>query len=190
MNTQFSPANAAARNALHELGKLSLLEQAAAARIMVEIGGVKTFWHRGLAPVPPYIQLVHDDEDILLVWNEADSSLHIFRRTDAEPRFTRVQVIAKHSQIFAQLPRYAFVPGRCQHLASLAQLVTLRNLLGLEPSTPIPDLHIASATRLIGSIVLEPLLTRLFGTGTGVRADAGVEAMIHSKAAPAAGAAL
>ena len=178
----------AARQALHEIGKLSPGEQCDAARDVVEIGGVKTFWSRGLAAVPPFIQLSRGDEQLLLVWSEDDSSLHLFQRTSNDRHFERVQIVAKHSAIFSYLPRYAFVPGRCQHRASLAQLVTLRSLLGLHPSAPIPDLHIASATRLIGSVVLEPFLTRHFGAGANAGAD--IEPMAHSIAAPAAGASL
>lgn len=182
-NIALSREASAARHALHELGKLTLHEQSDAARVMVEIGGVKTFWSRGLTPVPPFIQLNSANEQLLLVWNEDDSSLHVFRRVGKDRRFTRIQVIAKHSMIFASLPRYAFVPGRCQHTASLAQLVALRSMLGLSPSAPIPDLHVASATRIIGSIVIEPFLARTFCAG----ADAGATMVDHANAAPAVG---
>lgn len=174
----------AARAALHEISKLTLRQQSDAARIVVEIGGVKTYWSRGLAAVPPYIQLQRAGEDLLLVWNEGDFSLHVFRRAGDDRRFTRLQVVAKHSVIFSHLPRYAFVPGRTEHRASLAQLVALRSLLGLDPASPIADLHIASATRMIGAIVLEPFLARTF------RAADDASFAEQSNPAPAAGAAL
>lgn len=172
----------AARAALDEIGKLTLREQADAARVVVEIGGVRTYWSRGLAEVPPYIQLTKDSEHRLLVWNGANSAVHLFSRTENERRFTPLQVITTHAAIFAHLPRYAFVPGQGEHRASFAQLVSLRSLLDLDPTSPIADLHIASATRVIGSVVLEPFLKRVFGADAhpDPEVGAGIGAMVFS----------
>lgn len=169
--TSLNPAVIAARSALQELGKLGLLEQCEASRVEVDIGGVKTFWNRGLMTAHPFMQVERGEESILSVWNASDSTLHIFKRGVGTSYFERVETVTKHSAIFARLPRYAFVPGASAIPASFAQLVVLRKLLRLDPNAAIPDLHIASATRLIGLVVLEPVLDRLMAGRPELRAQ-------------------
>jgi hypothetical protein len=104
----------------------------------------------------------------------------LVRLQACEALVSKIRVITKHSAIFAHLPGYAFVPGRGEHRASFAQLVSLRILLDLDPASPIADLHIASATRVIGSIVLEPFLKRVFGSDAHPDVGAGDGAMVSS----------
>ncbi len=155
-------ARALARSALSEIGQLTLREQAEHARVLVEIGGVKTWWHRALSDLPPF-HLVEqpDGSRLLLVWRAEGPMLQVFHRGVGSTRYEPGPTITKHSAIFAELPRHAFVPGSPAQAATFKQLVALRSLLDLAPEAAIPTLHIASATRLIEAIVLEPVLGQL-----------------------------
>lgn len=155
-------ALALARGALHEIGLLSLREQVEQARILIEIGGVKTWWHRPVSDLPPFhVVEQRDGSRMLLVWRAEVATLQIFFRPAGSTRYEPERILTKHSAIFAQLPRHAFVPGSFSQAATFKQMVALRSLLGLAPEAAIPALHIASATQLIEAVILEPVLAQM-----------------------------
>lgn len=153
---------ACARDALRAIGLLPLREQAERARVLVEIGGVKTYWRRALSDLPPFhLTEEPDGGRKLLVWRAENASLQVFQRDAGTMRYGLVASITKHSVIFAQLPRHAFGSASVEQPATFKQIVALRSLLRLTPEESIPALHIASASRLIDAIVAEPILRRL-----------------------------
>lgn len=185
LESSLNPAIIAARAAFLEIGATGLLEQCENARVAVDIGGVRTFWNRGISQVPPFLPFDQGGESFLLVWHAENSTLRVFKRRPESRFFEPVETVTKHSAIFARLPRYAFKRGASAIPASPAQLVALRKILRLDPEAALPDLHIASAARLMTAVVLEPtvraLCARHLATGVPVVAP---ESAIVSEATP------
>jgi hypothetical protein len=155
-------AVARARDSLLAIGPLPLREQAEHARILVEIGGVKTYWRRALSDLPPFhLTEQPDGARKLIVWRAEAATLQVFQRDAGTMRYGLLASITKHSAIFAQLPRYAFRSASVEQPVTFKQIVALRSLLRLTPEESIPALHIASASRLIEAIVAEPIVERL-----------------------------
>jgi hypothetical protein len=91
-------ANALARSALYEVGQLGLHEQVEQARVRIELGGVKTWWHRPVSDLPPF-HLVEqrDGSRMLLVWRAEAATLQIFSRPAGSTRYEPERILTKHS---------------------------------------------------------------------------------------------
>lgn len=165
-----------ARAALADLQGVGLQAQAESSRVLVEIGGVKTYWNRPLGNLPPYCEVRIDVGQTLLVWRAEAAALDVFYRAATEARFTLARRETKHSRILKALPRHLFGPGKAEQPASFKQLVMLRTVLALDATAAIPDIHISAVTRLLNRVFVEPTLWALCAAHPAARGEIGGDA--------------
>jgi hypothetical protein len=159
------PARQAQIEARQELQRISaipdLLQQDRDSRVAITIGGVASWWSRGLSPdTPVFIQHAIGTIKRLHLIDPATTAVGVYDRM-AKETWERRAILEKPEAILASLPAKALSERAAGQPASARQVAVVSKLLEIPPDQPMPVLSAISAGRLLDRIVTEKVAVAL-----------------------------
>lgn len=137
-------------------------EQTAGSRLPLEIGGVATFWSRGLSPhTPVFLQHTVSGVKRVHLLSADKCTVGVYDNATAQT-WERRALLRTPEDIVASLPKKAFAAEPSTAPASPKQIGALRKMLELSPSIALPPLSSAAASRLIDRFTVERPVVQLY----------------------------
>lgn len=152
-------------DALRELTRLETTPDLAAqdidCRTVVSIGGIPTYWSKGLgAETPIYVQHAIGAIKRIHVIDTASNSVAVYDRT-ANDTWERRAILDRPEEIAASLPKRAINASGVVQPASPKQIATVRKLLEYPADRPMPLLSATAASRIMDRILTEKIVIEL-----------------------------